>query len=146
MQNNFFLLFQQFILQAAEEAAHSIKAHNATIAINCLSGRGRTGTFASLVVGKFKPINSLDKLTDVIVEFRQGRDSMVETPAQFKYIARLLNLGDTSKCDVACKVSKFSSRMDYSPGFSVGVLVGAFLALAATWLFQFKKLNRRKIE
>ncbi|RYH09142.1 hypothetical protein EON65_40380 [archaeon] len=68
------------------------KKHN--LAINCYSGRGRTGSFAALVLGYQRKINQHDQLVDLIVQLRERRDGLVETPRQYVFISKLLGLSD----------------------------------------------------
>lgn len=64
--------------------------------MNCLSGRGRTGTFSAIVLGKLLSVKTHSQFVDVIVGMRENRDGLVETPAQFKFAAAVLGLPDTS--------------------------------------------------
>ena len=61
---------------------------------------------AAIILGKFKESKSLSDLTNIIVDIRRARDSMVETPAQFRYVSRILKLGDTSMCQFKCGINQ----------------------------------------
>ena len=50
----------------------------------CYSGRGRSGTFISIVLGL--ELDSTSELVDAIVGLRESRDSMLETPAQSRFV------------------------------------------------------------
>lgn len=69
-----------------------------TVAINCLSGRGRSGSFASIVLGSLpsSPARSHDELIDLIVSLRERRDGLVETPQQYRFVSRVLGLADSA--------------------------------------------------
>lgn len=66
------------------------------VAISCLSGRGRSGSMASLVA--FLRDNGAtaghDAMVDIIVRLRSQRDGMVETPSQYRAVALLAGLPD----------------------------------------------------
>eukprot|EP01031_Cornospumella_fuschlensis_P027907 gene27907-33702_t len=68
--------------------------HKHTLAINCYSGRGRTGSFAALVLGHQQKLASHDQLVDLIVQLRDRRDGLVETPRQYVFVSQLLGLSD----------------------------------------------------
>jgi hypothetical protein len=54
--------------------------------------RGRTGTFIALVIAKYSQISTISQLVDIIVDMRANRDGLLELPAQFQYVVRLLGL------------------------------------------------------
>ncbi len=64
------------------------------IVISCYSGRGRSGTLSSIVLGKIKRVATHKDLVDLIVEMRESRDGLLETPEQYRYVARMLKLPD----------------------------------------------------
>lgn len=143
----------ELILSIADSAAKVIRDKEGTIAISCKSGRGRTGTLAAIVLGRHKNIKTLDELTDIIVGFRHARDSMVEMPAQFRYISRLLQLGETNHCNLNCKLNNaffdklgfwdVNVSMNNSVGFDgkfhfyFGVVVGVFMTLTLLFVWHF---------
>ena len=81
--------------------------------ISCLSGRGRTGTFAAVVIGSLTKVKTVSELVDIIVKIRENRDSMVETPEQFRFINRVLKLPDTSQCGLKCLLSNQINNFNY---------------------------------
>jgi protein tyrosine phosphatase len=74
----------------AEEASTVLKSKTASVAVNCLSGRGRTGTFSAIILGKLLAVTSHSGLVDIIVSMREHRDGLVETPAQFRWDSFLI--------------------------------------------------------
>ncbi len=54
--------------------------------------------------GKLQEVSTHSELVDIIVSMREQRDGMLETPAQFRFVSRLLNLPSTAECGVYCKV------------------------------------------
>lgn len=62
--------------------------------MNCYSGRGRTGSFASLVLGHKHKVSKHDQLVDLIVQLRERRDGLVETPRQYVFVSKMLGLSD----------------------------------------------------
>jgi hypothetical protein len=89
----------------AREAAEVIRNGSGSVAVNCLSGRGRTGTFSAITLGEVKGANTMSQFVDLIVNMREHRDGLVETPEQFRFINKALGLSDTSKCSLNCIVS-----------------------------------------
>jgi len=92
------------IKKITKETAEVLSGGNHAV-ISCLSGRGRTGTFAAIVLGSLLKTKTVSDLVDIIVDIRENRDSMVETPEQFRFINKALGLSDTSKCSLNCIVS-----------------------------------------
>ena len=78
---------------------------NQSVAVSCLSGRGRSGTFSAMVIGKLLKLSSYSELTEEIVKMRENRDGLVETPAHFRYITRILGWKDPSVCDSFCQLN-----------------------------------------
>jgi protein tyrosine phosphatase len=80
------------------------------VAISCLSGRGRSGSVAALIASQLmrkdtsnKFVSSINSgengwthatLVHLIVQLRGQRDGMVETPAQYRLLAKLSGLSD----------------------------------------------------
>ena len=62
------------------------------VAVVCYSGRGRSGTLASLAIARLEGVESTRDLVRAIVKMREYRDSLVETPAQFDFVRRTLDL------------------------------------------------------
>lgn len=118
----------------AQEAATVLATGVASVAVNCLSGRGRTGTFSAIVIGKLLSIKTLSELVDIIVGMRENRDGLVETPAQFRFAAHALNLPDPRECDTPCHVKRLLGSISrsyvYAP-YTIGIFIGfiAFLML-----------------
>ena len=126
----------QFMQSLAQEAATLLATREASVAVNCLSGRGRTGTFSAIVIGKLLSIKTLPQLVDIIVGMRENRDGLVETPAQFRFAAHALDLPDPRKCNILCHMKRFLQSVSrshvYAPyifGLFAGFLV--FLILVA---------------
>ena len=120
------------IRMLARTAADIVKSGTSTVAVNCLSGRGRTGTFSAIVLGEMLKVKSHAELVDVIVGMRENRDGMVETPEQLRFAARVLGLPDTANCGVLCDAEKtLDKAMQASPyaAFFVGMLVAFFVQL-----------------
>lgn len=116
----------------AQEAATLIATRESSVAVSCLSGRGRTGTFSAIVVGKLLSIKTLPELVDVIVSMRENRDGLVETPAQFRFAARALGLPDPSECNLSCHVKRLHesvSRSHVHAPYVVGMIVGSLACL-----------------
>jgi hypothetical protein len=63
----------------------------------------RSGTYAAIVLGKFKSVKNISTLVDIIVGMREHRDGLVELPSQLRYVSRLLNIGDPAVCDWKCQ-------------------------------------------
>lgn len=108
------------------------------MAVNCLSGRGRTGSFSAIILGKLLSIRTHSQLVNIIVGMRENRDGLVETPAQFKFAASVLGLPDTSVCGAYCDAKKviesISSRSATKPflsGFCFAVVLFILLSVAS---------------
>jgi hypothetical protein len=99
-----------------------------TVTISCLSGRGRTGTFAALLLGRMEGVHSHSQLVDTIVQMREGRDGMLETPQQYRFVARALGLSDPAVCGAMCSGRKVLDE-NHTVHLVVAVLVGALLVL-----------------
>jgi hypothetical protein len=78
-------------MELVERIVRTIQ-QGSTIAINCHSGRGRTGTLSAMVAAKLRGVRSVAELVDVIVQMRESRDGLVETPEQFAFLTRMLAL------------------------------------------------------
>lgn len=66
----------------------------------------RSGTYASIVLGKLKGVKTVSDLVDTIVSMREHRDGLVEIPSQLRYACRLLGMDDPTHCGWACQVSR----------------------------------------
>jgi hypothetical protein len=122
----------QFMQSLAQEAAKLLAARESSVAVSCLSGRGRTGTFSAIVVGKLLSIKTLSELVDVIVSMRENRDGLVETPAQFRFAAHALGLPDPSECNLSCRMKRLHESVSKShvhAPYVVGVVVGSVACL-----------------
>ena len=93
------------IVESLDKTSHTV--------ISCLSGRGRTGTFAAIVLASLAKVKSVSEVVDIIVGIRENRDSMVETPEQFRYINKILELSDISQCGLKCIVSNHINNLHY---------------------------------
>ena len=122
----------------ADDAASILSSGRESVAVNCLSGRGRTGTFSAIVLGKLLSVTTHSQLVDVIVGMRENRDGLVETPAQFKFAAAALGLPDTSVHIPAEKTldTPLKSRT-YAPLFG-GVLFTVLIYFTYSAAAQFK--------
>lgn len=126
----------------AKQAAEVIR-NNGTVAVNCLSGRGRSGTFSAIVLGILHDVRSNSDLVDVVVSMRENRDGMVETPAQFRFVSKVLGLPNTSKCGVSCSAHHFFQNNQHAFGAAtMGFLVGSACSLILT--FVLMKLFNKK--
>jgi protein tyrosine phosphatase len=108
-----------------------------TVTISCLSGRGRTGTFAALLLGRLHGVHSHSQLVDTIVQMREGRDGMLETPQQYRFVARALGLSDPAVCGAMCSGRKGLDE-NHTVQLVVAVLVGALLVLIPV-IFMLRK-------
>jgi hypothetical protein len=118
----------------ARTAADIVKAGTSSVAVNCLSGRGRSGTFAAIVLGEVSKAKSHADLVDIVVAMRERRDGLIETPEQLRFAARVLELPDTADCGVLCDAGKkLDKAMQASPyvAFFVGML--AVCLVQACW-------------
>jgi hypothetical protein len=79
------------VLSLAREIAQAAGRGKKALIV-CYSGRGRSGTMASLAVGLKYKVATTDRLIDYIVELRESRDTLVETPLQFALIRQMLGL------------------------------------------------------
>ena len=78
-------------LRELAERAASVVREGGTVAVSCVSGRGRSGTFAAMVMGHVRQVRNASELVDIIVDLRRNRDGLVETPRQFGLIAQVLD-------------------------------------------------------
>ena len=63
-----------------------------TVVVSCWSGRGRSGTFAAMLLGRARRVSSVTELVDLVVDLRRHRDGLVETPRQFFMLATMLGV------------------------------------------------------
>lgn len=122
----------------AETAANVIRS-GGVVAINCFSGRGRTGTFAAVVLGKLEQLGTHDQLVNRIVMMRESRDGLVETPQQYRYASHLLGLPDSAECDVLCSLTK-----NWSQNVMLGFLIGLLLIFGFGLRGFFMKKKQKK--
>lgn len=94
---------ESFVTSLAKYAADAVGSGE-RIVVNCLSGRGRSGTMIAIIAAMVAKAESVGDVVDLIVSLRRSRDGLVETPQQFSLIVRLLGLGDTSVCSMLCRV------------------------------------------
>ena len=86
-----------------DDSIHAL-LQNQSVAVSCLSGRGRSGTFSAMLLAKLRKLSSYSELTNEIVKMRENRDGLVETPAHFRYITRVLGWKDPGACSAACRL------------------------------------------
>ena len=89
------------------------------VLVTCFSGRGRSGTLAALLVSKLEKISTVNELVDIIVNMRENRDGLVETPEQFEFIVKMLGLNKTSK--------KSSMAIMSFPSFLIDLIISLCL-------------------
>lgn len=111
-----------------------------SVAVNCLSGRGRTGTFSAVVLGELQKVSTHSELVDIIVSMRENRDGLVETPAQFRYASMLLGLPDTKYCGAHCTTKK-SVDSFVTPVILLPFLGGFIFSLIIMTVFIFSYKN-----
>ena len=92
--------------------------------MNCLSGRGRTGTFSALIISELKHIKTNSELVDIIVQLREKRDGMVETPDQFHFISEMLSLPNTNLCNKFCQSQKHLNQLYQNPNYILSFFIG----------------------
>jgi hypothetical protein len=123
----------------AEEASAILQKGTASVAVNCLSGRGRTGTFSAIILGKLLSVRTHTGLIDIIVSMREHRDGLVETPAQFRFAASALSLPDTTKCDLACMTKKGFNTI--TPSIYIPFLTGILFTVVALLVYLLSTKN-----
>lgn len=126
--------------------------------VSCQSGRGRSGTFSALILGTLQNASTHSELVDIIVGIREHRDGLVETPAQYRFIADSLAIpaavtanDDCSSSSSSCAPSDdgttavhhhhhhlLSSGLELFVAFMLGVVV-TVMAVLGTVLFQRRK-------
>ena len=92
---------------------------------------------AVFCIGKLQEITTHSQLVDIIVTMREQRDGMLETPAQFRFVARLLNLPSTAECGVYCRVSNHVAEHE-SYRLIIALVSGALVVLLPV-LFVLRK-------
>ena len=78
--------------------------------------------------GKLQAVTTHSQLVDIVVSMREQRDGMLETPAQFRFVARLLNLPSTADCGMYCNVSHHVAEHE-SYRLIIALVSGALLVL-----------------
>ena len=107
------------------------------VAVNCLSGRGRSGTLITIIVGFLEKSKTVTEIVDIIVGLRRSRDGLVEIPKQLRFIVRALGLGDTSPTELS---SQYVAAFEAYPtqvisAFILGVVFAACIfSLAGVFL------------
>jgi len=114
---------------------------NQSVVVSCLSGRGRSGTFSAMIMGKLLKLSSYSDLTEEIVKMRENRDGLVETPAHFRYITRILGWRSPSICDSLCRLNvAIINTVDQLHGDQVFPVIILFLVLlSSTYMFFARK-------
>jgi protein tyrosine phosphatase len=114
--------------------------NNEIVAINCLSGRGRTGTLSAFILGKVTGVQSHNSLVDLIVRMREQRDGLVEVPSQYKFLEKMLRLPN----------SEIQSVSFLSSNSHVSVLHMGLLSIFALLLLLLLQtgfcISRRKVD
>ena len=139
-------LVQELAVYAADQLRRGRR-----LVVNCLSGRGRSGTLISVIVGYFEKIKTVSELVDIIVGLRRSRDGLVEIPKQLRFIVRTLGLGDTASSDLS---SRYFAAFGDNPthiisAFVSGVAFAAFIIVVAGFYFgrdQYSKLSSLRPE
>ena len=113
---------------------------SSNIMISCLSGRGRSGTLSALLIGRMQQITTFAQLVDIIVQLRENRDGMLETPQQFRYIAKLLNLSDPGICSSYCSIHHHIQENE-STRLIITVLATGIVLVLIPVLFMLRKVR-----
>lgn len=113
---------------------------SSNIMISCLSGRGRSGTLSALLIGRMQQITTFAQLVDIIVQLRENRDGMLETPQQFRYIAKLLNLSDPGICSSYCSIQHHIQENE-STRLIIAVLATGVVLVLIPVLFMLRKVR-----
>lgn len=121
------------------DRAVAVMSEGGTVVVSCLSGRGRSGTLSALILGRLHRVTTHTQLADIIVGMRERRDGMLETPQQFRFVAKLLQLPDTAACGLLCAASQsVRNGTTETHRLIFAVLTGALLVLAPM-LFMLRK-------
>lgn len=83
--------FEDSLSQLVDRAATAWQ-QGGSVVVSCWSGRGRSGTFAAMVLGRAQRVSSVTELVDLVVDLRRHRDGLVETPRQFFMLATMLGI------------------------------------------------------
>ena len=120
----------------------NIIKRNGTVAVNCLSGRGRTGTFMALILANLLQCKNNKDLINLIVNMRRYRDNMVETPKQFAFLSNVLGV-NTFKNTIQIDVKNDKKSTGVASGLIVGLclLIGVIILIIAT--FQRKTIGKK---
>jgi len=84
--------FEASLNALVDRAAAVLASSHGTVVVSCVSGRGRSGTFAAMALGRARGVKTVSELVDLVVELRRHRDGLVETPRQFALAARVLGI------------------------------------------------------
>ena len=122
---------ENFIHELATYVAKEIR-RGRRVVVNCLSGRGRSGTFIAMVAAILEGSKTVSDVVDIIVRLRRSRDGLVELPQQLRFIVRTLGLGDTALCGFQCQLSA-SLGTDHNVAISAFVS-GVVFSLCIIWL------------
>jgi protein tyrosine phosphatase len=104
---------EEFIVALAARAAAVVSEGGARVVVNCLSGRGRTGTFAALIAGLVEGVWNVSEVVALIVSMRRSRDGLVELPVQLRFVVRALGLEDIGDCDSNCQGYRLLNEMPF---------------------------------
>lgn len=122
------------------DEAVRVMTQGGTVVVSCLSGRGRSGTLSALILGRLHVIATHSELVDIIVGMRERRDGMLETPQQFRFVAKLLQLPDPGVCGLYCAASKSVHATSETHKLLFALLAGGLLVLVPV-LFMLRKVR-----
>ena len=142
----------------AAKAANLIDS-GGQVVVSCQSGRGRSGTFSAMILGNLHNASTHSELVDIIVGIREHRDGLVETPAQYRFIAESLAIPNTLTDD--CSSASCTTGNDDGGGGSITVkphhyflrsgievlvafILGVVCTLSAIWILQRRKLSTKQ--
>lgn len=120
------------------DKAVEVMSNGGTVVVSCLSGRGRSGTLSALILGRLKRVTTHSQLVDIVVSMRERRDGLLETPQQFRFVSKLLQLPDTAACGVLCAASRSLHATSETHRLLIALLAGGLLVLVPV-LFMLRK-------
>lgn len=123
------------VLAIAMDAVSAITNNDESIVISCVSGRGRSGTLTSIIVGIKERVASTSSLVDVVVRMREMRDGLVESPAHFNYTVRLLKLSSTGSISISNNYSSSITKYSNILGDSSFIMYFQFVTILVLLLY-----------
>lgn len=122
-----------------DDSVSTIRNEASTALVTCFSGRGRSGTFSALLASKLEKTNTIDELVNIIVNMRECRDGLIETPEQFEFLVEMLGLDKY--------MNKSSSEKAYFSSCTIDMVISgclSFVTIIAVYVgFRIKKGKRR---